>query len=138
MSFLIDTCVISELVRPKPEARVLEWFSEIPDDELVISTLTLGELWYGISLLKNGRKKNDLIKWYTRFSATFKDSTLPVTNAISVRWGTERARLRGMGIHLPVIDGLIAATAIEYGYTLVTRNTADYLAIGVLLFNPWD
>ncbi len=138
MSYLIDTCVISELVRPKPEARVLGWFSEIPDDEVFISCLTHGELWYGISLLENGRKKTDLIKWYNRFSATFKESTLPVTDAITLRWGAERARLRGKGVNLPVIDGLIACTAIEYKHTLVTRNTDDYLAVGVSLFNPWE
>jgi predicted nucleic acid-binding protein len=138
MSYLIDTCVISELTRPEPEPRVLQWFSKCPEEQLHISCLTLGELYFGIELLRNGRRKNDLMGWYNEFMESLKDSTVPIIDAICVRWGIERARLRRMGIQLPVIDGLIACSAIEHNYILVTRNVADYEKMDIRLLNPWQ
>lgn len=137
MSYLIDTCVISELIKQKPDRQVLEWFSSSPEDQLYLSCLTLGELNYGIELLPPGHKKTNLIKWYGSFAKTFKDSTVFINDEICVRWGVERARLRIKGIQLPVIDGLIACSAIEYNYILVTRNIADYENMDIRLHNPW-
>lgn len=138
MSYLVDTCVISELTKSRPDAGVVEWFGGCPEDQIFISSLTLGELNYGIALLQNGKKKNDLIAWYNRFAESFKESTIPVTDSIAVRWGTERAGLRRTGKQLAVIDGLIACSAVEHNLVLVTRNTKDYQAVKVRLFNPWQ
>lgn len=137
MSYLLDTCVISELIKPGPDAKVLDWFSRCDEELLYISCLTVGELSYGLGILPEGKKKNDLMVWYNDFVETYKNATLPVTDSVCARWGTERARHRLKGIQLPAIDGLIACTALEHNYTLVTRNTADYAMITVPVFNPW-
>lgn len=137
MSYILDTCVISELISKKPDKKVVEWFSACSADQLNISSLTLGELKYGIDSLPEGRKKNDLIDWFENILEAYKNSTLDITAGISLRWGEERARLKKNGIQISVIDALIACTAMEYNYTLVTRNTGDFKSMSVTLLNPW-
>jgi len=137
MSYLLDTCVISELSKQSPDKSVLEWFKNCPDNRIYISTLTLGELQYGIELLPSGKKKNDLIAWFDEINSYYSEIALPVNNSISLRWGEMRAILRGQGVQLPVIDGLIAATSIEHNFILVTRNTSDFESTGVQCLNPW-
>ncbi len=138
MSFIIDTCVISELTKKVPDKNVLTWFENCPEDQIFISSLTLGEIQYGIEMLLEGKKKINLMVWYDELLETYKDSTLPVNNNISIRWGHERARLQKKGVHLPIIDGLIACTAVEYNYTLVTRDISEIEAIDVRFINPWE
>lgn len=137
MTYLLDTCVVSELTKPRPEKKVLQWFTRCDEDLLHISCLSLGEISFGLDMIPDGRKKNDLLDWYNDFIESFHDSVLPVTESISLRWGKERARHRKKGIQIPVIDGLIACTAIEYNCILVTRNTCDYEMLNVQLLNPW-
>lgn len=138
MSLLLDTCIISELVKSSPHPRVLDWFESCDEEMIHISCLTLGELRYGIDVLPGGRKKNDLGMWYHAFIETYKDATLPVSAAIALRWGQERARFKKKGLQIPVIDGLIACTALEYNYTLVTRNVPDFDMMDIQILNPWE
>jgi predicted nucleic acid-binding protein len=138
MSFLLDTCVISELIKPKPDQNVLQWFNGCDEEQIFISSLTLGELQYGIDVLSAGRKKKDLIIWFNNIIETYKDSTISITDSISIRWGRERAQHRIHGINLSVIDGLIACTAVEYNLILVTRNISDFKMINIEILNPWD
>lgn len=137
MSYLLDTCVISELCKKAPDNAVIDWFVNCPEDRLFISSLTLGELQYGIELLPVGKKKNDLIVWFEEINTLYSEIALSVDNKISLRWGELRAQLRQKGFQLPVVDGLIASTAIEHNYILVTRNTSDFEATGVQCLNPW-
>ena len=137
MSYILDTCVISELISKQPDKNVLDWFSDCEEDDLYISSLTLGELKYGIDILPDGKKKNDLMVWFGKILDAYKDSTLHVNDKIALRWGEERARLKKSGIQISVIDSLIACTAIEFNFTLVTRNTPDFKPTGVTLLNPW-
>ncbi len=83
MSFIIDTCVISELTKKVPDKNVLTWFENCPEDQIFISSLTLGEIQYGIEMLLEGKKKINLMVWYDELLETYKDSTLPVNNNIS-------------------------------------------------------
>jgi predicted nucleic acid-binding protein len=138
VSYLLDTCVISELIKPKPDQNVIEWFSQCNEDHLHISCLTLGELNFGIDMVRDNKKRNVLVKWYNDLVETFRDSTLSITDSICIRWGRKRALYRKKGIQIPVIDGLIASTAIEHNYILVTRNIIDFETMNIQLFNPWE
>ena len=137
MSFILDTCVISELIKKLPDNNVLKWLSECEEDQLFISCLSLGEIRFGIDILPESRKKNDLILWFDDIQESFRDSTLPITNSICIRWGEERAKFKKKGLQLPVVDAIIACTAIDNNYTLVTRNTHDFEIMNIALLNPW-
>ena len=130
MSFLIDTCVISELRKISPANSVMEWFSSVDEDELFVSALTIGEIEYGISVLNNGRKKSSLMEWFEKLKFQFKDNSLVITPEIASRWGEMRTHLKNSGITISVVDGLIAASAIDKDFLLVTRNIADFKNTG--------
>ena len=138
MRFLLDTCAVSELVKPAPAAGVLEWFAQQDELSLCLSPLSLGELKRGIEKLAAGKRKTFLQKWLTEnVILRFGDRVLPVTAEIGERWGELQAKLEKKGKPMPVIDGLIAATAIHHRLTVVTRNIKHMEASGVTLFNPW-
>ena len=134
MSFLVDTCVLSELVKPQPSPRVSEWFKAAPPQTLFISVLTLGEIRKGIEKLPQSRRRARIVAWLnTELPAWFEDRVLSVDAGVADEWGRLMAR-RGS---LPAIDSLIAATAIQHRLAVVTRNESDFAAAGVDLLNPW-
>ncbi len=121
--FLLDTNVPSELVRPRPEPNVKTWVSTQKLDTLFISAVSFGELRKGIVLRVPGKRRTELEIWVeTDLSMLFSGRTLPVTRAIAERWGTLDAERQIAGRPLNIADGIIAATALEYGLMLVTRN----------------
>ena len=134
---LVDTNVISEIWRPAGDRQVVARFAAL-GDEVQISALTFGELFFGIQELPDGRKKTALEESYHTIRTTYRDKVLPVSLEISETWGRMQARLRALGRPTPMIDGLIAATALHHDLTLMTRNTRDFEATGVRLFNPWE
>jgi len=138
MSYLIDTCVVSELRKPIPQDSVLAWFQACDEKEIYISALSLGELRFGISILPGGKKRNDLLVWFNELIEAFSGMILPVTEGISIIWGNMRARAKKNGLTLPVVDGLIAATAEAHQMILVTRNTDDVETTGISILNPWQ
>lgn len=137
MSYLIDTCVLSELRKPAPRESVLAWFQACNEEDLFISSLSLGELYFGISILPEGKRKNDLLFWFNELVEAFMERIIPVTESTAIVWGNLRAKAQKGGCILPVIDGLLAATTDEHRMVLVTRNTDDVLATGIPFFNPW-
>lgn len=135
MKFLLDTMVISEPARPRPEPKVLEWLAGQPGVDLGISVLTLGEVAKGIGLMTDGRRKRDLGHWLeTELPGLFRDRVIWVDQRAALAWGELAARRR----HLPVIDGLLLATAKVHGLTLVTRNVRDTAGLGVPILDPWS
>ncbi len=107
-------------------------------DTLFTSVLCLGEIRKGIELLPQGRRRSELEQWLEiGLNGWFGGKIIPVTQAIANRWGALDARMQRKGRPLGNIDGLIAATALEYGLTVVTRNTWHFEDLGVSLFDPW-
>lgn len=135
MSYLVDTNVISELVKKKPEKNVIDWFKTIPNEALHISVLTLGEIRKGVENLQNGERKEKLLLWLEiELPNWFEDRVLAIDQNVADMWG----RLLGEIKHsVPAIDSLIAATAIQHNLRLVTRNEKDFQHYPVKLVNPW-
>ena len=137
--FLLDTNVISELVTKHPEPTVSRWVEDTDETLLHLSVLTLGEIRKGIAGLPQARRRAELENWLNLgLRGRFVGRILPIDAEVADRWGRVAAQARAMNIQLPVIDGLLAATALEHDLTFVTRNTGDVAGMGVLVLNPWE
>lgn len=133
--FLLDTCVLSEGVRPRPDAQVDRWFKAQDTDDLFISALTAGELRYGVDRLPVGVKREGLERWFTETILTgFAGRVL----AFDLKTASQWAGLRARHPNAKTVDSQIAATAIAHGFTLVTRNIRDFAFAGLNIFNPWQ
>lgn len=136
--FLLDTNVISELVRAKPEPRVTAWIEATNENLLYLSVLTLGEIRKGIASLRSSPRRVVLEAWLASdLAVRFANRILPVDESVADRWGRIAAESAVEGSPLSVIDGLLAATALHHNLTLVSRNVKDFATPGVPLFNPW-
>jgi toxin FitB len=139
MAWLLDTNILSELRRPRPEQKVLAFIASHPLDDLYISVITLAELRFGIELVdEDTQRGSELKEWITRkIRPMFYQRVLPVTEDIMLRWRilVEDGRKRGHTFSQP--DLIIAATAAHYGFTVITRDSADFIAAGVPVINPW-
>ncbi len=132
--FLVDTCALSELVRPHPTASVFDWFQKARPRTLFISALTLGEIRKGVERMAPGRRRDQIATWMEgELALWFEGQTLAVDSAVADQWGRLAARLP----QLPTVDGLIAATALRHGLSVVTRNESDFAPTGVRVVNPW-
>jgi toxin FitB len=136
--FLLDTNVISELIRPKPDENVLRWVGETDESILFLSVLTLGEIRQGVERLRSGRRRGRLESWLqVDLPSRFQGRILPIHDAIADRWGRISAIALAKGKPVPVIDGLLAATALHHNLTLVTRNCSDVAGTDARTLNPW-
>ncbi len=139
MSFLLDTSVVSELVRKSPHLPVLNWIGEQDETSLYLSVVTIGEIEKGIARLPASARRNRLQSWVRRdLIGRFGKRLLAVDTRAATRWGTLTGESEKRGVPLPVIDSLIAATALVHGFAVVTRNVADFARCGVTCVNPWD
>ena len=134
----MDTNVIFELVKAKPEAKVVNWVRRIDEDALFLSVLTLGEMRKCIAEVTSGAGRAKLEMWLdTELRARFAGRFLPVDEEVADRWGTTPVVMARTGKPLPMIDGLMVATASRYNLVFVTRNTADFAGTGVPCLDPW-
>ena len=135
MSFLIDTCELSELTSKDPAPLVTEWFDGTPAESLHVSVLSFGEIRRGVERLPDSRRRSRISAWLeNELPAWFENRVLPIDGSIADEWGRLTARLKNP---LPAIDGLIAATALCRRLTVVTRNESDFAPAGVAILNPW-
>ena len=133
--FLLDTNVVSELVRKKPEPKVVQWIQDTDEELLYLSLLTMGEIRKGITSHPDPARRVKLEAWLSRdLKQRFVGRILSLDENVADRWGVIIGRT---ATPVPVIDGLLAATAFEHNLTFVTRNTTDVSATGVPVFNPW-
>lgn len=134
LSYLLDTNVISELRRRSPSVQVLAWFEAVPASELFLSCLTIGEIRIGVERLrrKDEAQAAAIEHWLTGLRTSYRERIVPVDTAVAETWG--RINIPAT---LPTVDGLLAATALTWDWTLVTRNVADFAHCGARLLNPW-
>jgi predicted nucleic acid-binding protein len=135
--FLLDTCVLSEVWKPAPSFSVVDWIARTAEEELHLSVLTLGEIQRGVSKLPRGKRAKELEALLAELRKRFAPRTLPVTTGIGLRWGELSAAAAKKGRPLHPLDGLLCATALEHGLTVVTRNEVDFAVTGAPLLNPW-
>jgi toxin FitB len=137
--FLLDTNCISEVVRLKPEPRVMAWIEGAEESLLYLSVLTLGEIRKGLAALTQGKRRSRLETWLeVELQARFSGRILSVDPAVADRWGLLAATAKGQGQPLSTIDGLLAATAIHHNLTIVSRNVCDFRNTQVPVVNPWE
>ncbi|MGA2716394.1 MAG: type II toxin-antitoxin system VapC family toxin [Bryobacteraceae bacterium] len=137
--YLVDTNIPSELTRETPDARVAAFLGNAGKEGVFLSVMTIGEICKGIDMLPASQKRNALQDWLdVDVRSWFAGRILAVTESIAERWGHLAATAKQKGVTLAVVDGVIAATALEHGLTLVTRNVKDFSDLGVVLLNPWD
>jgi len=138
MSFLLDTNVVSEWVRPRPNPSLVSWLDDADEDRLHVSVATFAEIRHGIELMVRGRRREALSRWLNdELSNRFAGRILAIDRAVADAWGVVMARARSVGNPMATMDGFLAATASAYGLTLVTRDAADFRGAGIALVNPW-
>jgi toxin FitB len=135
---LLDTNVLSEVTRPAPDARVLNWLDGLDEDRSFISVVSIAEIRRGVALMDEGRRREMLAEWLARdLPQRFEQRVLPVDQPVALAWGDLMGLAKRRGRGLSSMDGLIAATAITQQLTLATRNTKDFDGFGIELFDPW-
>jgi predicted nucleic acid-binding protein len=134
MTYLLDANVLSEPTKPAPDDSVVGWLS-VHEADVVVDSVVLGEVCLGILVLPSGRKRARLEAWFEAVAQTIE--CLPWDAAVSRRWARLVSELRRKGEAMPLLDAMIAATALEHDLTVVTRNVSDFQKAGVRVFNPF-
>lgn len=139
MSFLLDTAVVSELVGKNPSGVVLKWIDGQDEASLYLSVLTIGEIEKGVARLSASARRSRLQSWVRRdLVERFSGRLLPINTRTAARWGSIAGESERRGKPLPVIDCLIAATALVHGLAVATRNVGDFERCGATCVNPWN
>ena len=139
MNYLLDTCLISELLKKEPNPAVMAWLDAQDEQTLFLSVLNLGELQKGISKLAKGTKQEELQAWVSHdLAERFSGRILTVDQETALCWGRLQGDAERRGEKLPVMDSMIAASAAVHGMSVVTRNTKDLERCGVQVCNPWE
>ena len=138
MTYLLDTALLSELVKRAPNPDVVAWVDAQEEATLFVSVITFGELQKGISKLQDSQRKTTLQAWLSQsLTRRFGRRALPVDYAVAVAWGALQGDAERSGQTLPAVDCLIAATAQVHDLTVVTRNERDIQRCGARVINPW-
>ncbi|HLP87484.1 MAG TPA: type II toxin-antitoxin system VapC family toxin [Nostocaceae cyanobacterium] len=138
MTYLLDTCLISEIIAKQPNQQVLDWLDAQLPETLYLSVITVGEITKGISKLPTSKRKESLTKWLNEaLPIRFENRILGLDTSTMILWGNLVAQLEQNGRPLPVMDSLIAAIALQNSLSLVTRNEKDFAGTGVVIINPW-
>ncbi len=137
MKYLLDTCVISESIKPDSSPSVIDFLSKVNDRDLFISTMTLAEIHRGIYRLPNGKKKNRLMLWLNELEKSFADRVLSFDYEAAIEWAKICAQVEANGKTMSAFDSIIAAIASRNHMALVTRNVKDFKFTGLEIINPW-
>ena len=134
MTYLVDANVLSEATKPTPDAQTMAWLRQ-NERELVVDPIIVGEIRFGILLMPAGRRRKRLEAWFDE--GVRRMTCLTWDLAVGLRWARLLADLRATGRAMPIKDSLVAATALEYGVLMVTRNRRDFESAGVQLVDPF-
>ena len=138
MKYLLDTCVISEVIKRKPSSKVIKWIKQEEESNFFISVLTIGELHKGIEKLDKSKRKEELHNWVENdLKERFCNRIINIDMQVVMVWGKIQGMTERAGKPMPAIDSLIAATGVTHHLTVVTRNTSDMKESGAALLNPW-
>jgi len=138
VSYLLDTNVVSEWTKPRPNPGVIEWLTQAPEDDVFLSVVTFAELRHGIERLPAGRRRRQLDEWLRgELALRFEGRIVLIDGAVADEWGRLVARQEARGKPITAMDGLIAATAQVHSLTLVTRNATDFQVSVDAVLNPW-
>jgi toxin FitB len=139
MNYLLDTCVLSEFTRRKPEQKVVHWVDSIDEDKLFLSVITIGEIQHGIVRLPESHRKTDLLVWLNNeLIKRFDQRIIPLDTPMMLLWGNLTAQMESTGQPMAVMDSLIIATALQNHLIVATRNVSDFRPCGVQVINPWE
>ena len=138
MNYLLDTCVISEFIKAKPDVAVLRWIAEMHEQSLFLSAITVAEIQRGIAKLPKSKRKNELTAWFMDVLAQFEGRILSFDSKAALFWGNQLAKLEQAGRKMPTIDAFIASTAASQQMHLVTRNSADFKYFPIETVYPWS
>lgn len=139
MKYLLDTCVISELVAKHPNPQVVGFVDGLDSDDVYLSVITIGEIVKGVEKLPKSKRKHELHSWLKEdLLVRFDGRIIPLDTEVLMQWGALVGQLESTGVTLPAIDSLIAATTLTHKLTLVTRNVNDFSGAGIEIVNPWE
>jgi len=138
MRYLLDTCVLSEMIKSVPEANVIQWFQSRKPHELFISTMTWGELKRGVARLPQSMRRSELTLWLEQLEAGFEDRILAFDQQASEVWAQMTVPPEAQGKSMAAFDSIIAATARAYDCKLVTRNVRDFAHADIDVHDPWQ
>ena len=139
MNYLLDTCVLSEFTRRKPDENVIRWVENIDEDKLFLSVITIGEIKRGIERLPESPRKTKLLVWMNDgLIDRFGSRILSLDAQTMSLWGSLSARMEIQGLPMAVMDSLITACALQNNLMIATRNISDFLPCGVQVINPWE
>lgn len=138
MNYLLDTCVISEIVKPVPSSRVIMWINNIPSERLFLCSITIGEIRRGLTKLPESKKKERLTDWLNTLLENYQDRIHSIDITVAENWGIMQGKAENEGMPMSSIDSLIAATSYTHNLILVTRNEEDFQASKLSITNPWN
>ena len=139
MNFLLDTNVVSEWTKPRPDPGVIEWLAETDEDRVYLSVVTLAEIRFGIDRMAVGVRRDRLNEWLRgELPGRFEQRIVTVTSQLADAWGKVLAHGYAVGRPVSAMDALIAATAVHHEFTLVTRNVSDFETFDIPVINPWN
>ena len=139
MNYLLDTCVLSEFTRRRPEEKVVHWMESIDEEKLFISVITIGEIQHGIERLPESHRKTELLVWMNNgLVKRFEQRIIPLDMPAMFLWGSLIAHMESMGQPMALMDSFIVASALQNNLIIATRNVNDFLPCGVQVINPWE
>jgi len=137
VKYILDTCVISELVKPVPNPKVVEWLNKIPSESLFLCVITIGEIHKGLTKLPDSKKKEKLTHWVNTLLDEYKEKMIPIDLNVAENWGIIQGKAEKAGTPMSSIDSLIAAASYTHNLTLATRNEEDFAPGNIPVINPW-
>ena len=139
MSFLLDTNVLSELIRPAPDANLVNWLSGLDEEEMYMSVVSVAEIRRGIEQLAPGRRRTRLLEWLeSELIDRFDNRVVQIDRRVATAWGVLMQRAEAAGLPSSVMDGFVAASAAVHGFTIATRDRRDFAGFGIALLDPWQ
>ncbi|WP_416669187.1 type II toxin-antitoxin system VapC family toxin [Egbenema bharatensis] len=139
LRYLLDTCVISEFVKPNPAPKVIDWLNAVDPEQVFLSAVTIGEIQFGISNRPPSNRRTELEIWLNEsLFHQFANRILSLDTNVFLTWGQTTAQQRQQGTPMSVMDSLIAAVALHHKMVLVTRNVSDFTHRELSLLNPWE